>query len=186
MTTNHTTQITLQGSFLLAMPQLTDPYFVQSVVYLYQHDSGGSMGFIINKPTSVTVKDIAERLQFRPKDSLSRMPALLGGPVAQDQLFLLTAGAIDSSSENTATAVSKNIVQKIINEETDQQVVFFLGYCAWQSGQLESEITDNHWVLAPYHRDLLFKESYENRYRTAAMAIGITDRGFLSAQVGHA
>ena len=39
----------LQGQFLLAMPNMGDPRFLRSVVYMVAYDSEGAMGFIINK-----------------------------------------------------------------------------------------------------------------------------------------
>ena len=40
----------LAGQLLLAMPQMPDPRFARSVIYLCAHsDDAGAMGFVINK-----------------------------------------------------------------------------------------------------------------------------------------
>ena len=40
----------LTGQLLIAMPQMDDPFFARSVVYLCAHDrESGAMGLIVNK-----------------------------------------------------------------------------------------------------------------------------------------
>ena len=40
----------LSGSFLIASPQLMDPIFYKSVIYLISHKKEGAMGIVINQP----------------------------------------------------------------------------------------------------------------------------------------
>ena len=50
---------TLTGQLLIAMPQMEDPRFEHSVVFLFSHSAEeGAMGVIINKPTTLSVKQI--------------------------------------------------------------------------------------------------------------------------------
>ena len=40
------------GSLLVSTPDILDPRFNRSVIYLISHNDKGAMGFIINKPIS--------------------------------------------------------------------------------------------------------------------------------------
>ena len=42
-----------KGSFLVASESITDPRFAKAVILLIKHDSTGSLGLIINKPTGI-------------------------------------------------------------------------------------------------------------------------------------
>ena len=43
------------GVVLVARPELMDPRFVMSVVLLCHHDEKGSVGLILNRPTSMLI-----------------------------------------------------------------------------------------------------------------------------------
>ena len=38
--------------FLVSMPQISDPIFRETIIYICSHDHNGSMGLIINKSIS--------------------------------------------------------------------------------------------------------------------------------------
>ena len=42
--------VDLCGKILIAMPDMGDPRFDQSVIYMCAHSDEGSMGLIVNKP----------------------------------------------------------------------------------------------------------------------------------------
>ena len=40
----------LSNHFLVSMPQISDPIFRETIIYICSHDNSGAMGLIINKP----------------------------------------------------------------------------------------------------------------------------------------
>ena len=48
--TNNNNYFSLEGKFLIASPNMTDPRFIKSVIYMISDDIKGSMGIILNKP----------------------------------------------------------------------------------------------------------------------------------------
>ena len=38
--------------FLVSMPQISDPIFRETIIYICSHDNNGAMGLIINKSIS--------------------------------------------------------------------------------------------------------------------------------------
>ena len=60
----------LTGQLLIAMPQLHDPFFARSVVYLCAHsEEEGAMGLIVNKTIdSLTIDELYAQLEIEPVD----------------------------------------------------------------------------------------------------------------------
>ena len=53
--------VNLTGHLLVAMPNLTDPYFAKSVTYICTHNQDGAMGVMINRPTDMTYETLFEK-----------------------------------------------------------------------------------------------------------------------------
>lgn len=177
----------LQNKLLIATPSLADPYFSQSVVYLYEHDKTGSTGFIINKPMDITMGEVLARvdLPLEAVTASSALPMLLGGPVKQEQMFLIHTLAEKGPSLSPAfLSSSKEVLGKIALGE-QANVMAFLGHAAWKPGQLEAEIKENSWLIASLDYDLLYKVPFNRRYDVATLQMGF-DISQLSEQVGNA
>ena len=43
-------QSNLTNQFLIAMPQMKDPRFERSLIYIVEHSKNGAMGIILNQP----------------------------------------------------------------------------------------------------------------------------------------
>src|ERR1043165_7887300 len=75
------------GKLLVSEPFLLDSYFKRSVILLGEHSLEGTVGFILNKPTDLTLNDALEDF---PK---FEVPLYFGGPVQTDTIhFLHTLG----------------------------------------------------------------------------------------------
>lgn len=97
------------------MPQLGDPYFARSVVYIWRHSEEGALGLMVNKPTEMTLVDLIDDLDLEVQKKI-RAPAaggegqdspglaaelqeqriMLGGPVETDKGFILHDGTYSS------------------------------------------------------------------------------------------
>ena len=49
---------------------------------------------------------------------------------------------------------------------------FYLGYAAWDKGQLEWEISNGAWILAPGESDLVFTENPEAIWQDVLYSLG--------------
>ena len=80
----------LTGQLLVAMPQMADPFFDHSVIYLCAHsEETGAMGLVVNKTIdSLTVGELYEQLKIEPA-AHSSQPVHFGRPVAPGQGFVL-------------------------------------------------------------------------------------------------
>ena len=53
----------LDGDLLIAMPQMRDPRFAQSVIYMVAHSDDGAMGLVLNQTIdAITFPDLLQQL----------------------------------------------------------------------------------------------------------------------------
>ncbi|MFZ1497624.1 MAG: YqgE/AlgH family protein [Saprospiraceae bacterium] len=150
--------IQLQGKILLAEPFMSDPNFKRSVVFLCEHDSEGSFGFVLNKILDISLSELISDLpDFKAK-------VYLGGPVQNDTLhFLHNLGDLVEDSLLIGNGIywggNFNALKTLIQHELvmPQNVRFFVGYTGWSAGQLTEEIEAGSWVVADMDANYIFK-----------------------------
>src|SRR5262245_564128 len=73
------------GSLLVAHPNMLDPNFRRTVLFVSEHEpKKGALGVIINRPLD---KPVAELVSGMPPTGLCDVPVFLGGPVGKNQLM---------------------------------------------------------------------------------------------------
>ncbi len=182
----------LENQFLIAMPQMLDSYFTNTVTYLWKHNEEGALGIVINKPLKACVADIFAELDIicSTENSLFReRPVLAGGPVERDKGFIIhDAGQQwESSIEVTpeiTICTSRTILQDIAKGSGPENYVVALGCAGWEAGQLEREITENTWLTIPANAELIFSDNYNGKAKAAAGLLGI-DLQQISPEAGH-
>jgi len=161
---------------LVAMPNLQDPYFQKSVILLCEYHAESAFGVIINRPSSVTIKDIfVEDIPILGKQTTQ---VLVGGPVQPE--FLWTIHSADYKGENTTTISSKlslspvqDLIGAMAEDKGPQQFHFGCGYAGWGPGQLDRELREGAWWLTPLSDDLVLDMPYDSRWEAAMKTIGI-------------
>jgi len=183
----------LTGQLLVAMPQMQDPFFGRSVVYLCAHSQDeGAMGLIVNKTiTWLTIDQLYDQLEIDPvKRSDSAQPVHFGGPVASDHGFMLHStdyrneGTVSVGDEFALTA-TLDILRAMRQGAGPRQCLVALGYAGWGPGQLEAEIKANGWLVATADTSLVFDADDGNKWRAALSKLGVSPEG-LSADSGRA
>lgn len=170
---------------LVAMPQVLDPFFHMSVVLLIQHESEGSRGFIVNRPTGVSISDILEGLEI-PWAGSDEQAAHFGGPVQpqvgtviyqaeiEEEAEAEAEGSIASQEIQPGVVLTQNIqdLQSLADSPPDS-LRLFLGYAGWGEEQLMQEILRNDWMTAPVSEDLIFAEDPSETWRQALRSVGV-------------
>ena len=73
------------GSLLVAHPNMVDPNFRRTVLFVSEHEANeGALGVIINRPLD---RPVAELVSGTPPAGLADVPVFLGGPVGKNQLM---------------------------------------------------------------------------------------------------
>lgn len=137
-----------KGHLLVAEPSiLGDVSFNRSVVLLAEHNTEGSVGFILNKPLNYTIEDLVPEIE-------ASFVVYNGGPVEQDNLYFIhnTPKLIPNSVE-IADGIywggDFETTKDLINDGklTKNNIRFFLGYSGWSPLQLEQELKENAWLI---------------------------------------
>ncbi|MCG6947725.1 MAG: YqgE/AlgH family protein [Acidobacteria bacterium] len=176
---NEPTQ-SLAGHLLIAMPNLADPNFWQSVVLLGVHSNDeGAFGLVVNRSLDIDLQEILEELgeEVAPGE----LPGVLGGgPVQPNHGFVLFERGLHEAGDDEIT-VSDSIVlsgntetlARLTRRTDGTRYFLLLGYAGWHPGQLEREIEENSWVVAPLDTSILFDVPVEERWAAALKSIGI-------------
>lgn len=184
----------MRDHFLLAMPQLEDENFADSLVYLCDHDSKGLLGVIVNRPLELTLSQLFDQLDIDDQDTplaIREQTVLFGGPVHHDRGFVLHRGrAADWSSslqvtEEVALTTSLDILSAIAEDRGPSDFLVCLGCAGWEESQWVEEVKANAWLTLPAASSVLFDTDVDERCEAAALAVGM-DLTRLSPQVGHA
>jgi putative transcriptional regulator len=183
----------LTGQLLIAMPDLGDPRFQGSVVFLCSHSPDGAMGLIVNKPMpDARFSDMLDQLGIARGPATPEPPLCFGGPVEMRRGFVLHSAdyvgtgadrlAIDARFSMTSTL---DILRDLAGGMGPARAIMALGYSGWGAGQLEAEISQNSWLTAAADPDLVFGPAMSGKWAAALATLGISPLT-LSSQAGHA
>lgn len=185
-------QTDLTGHILIAMPSIGDPRFDRAVILLCAHSDEYAMGIVLNKPMQgVVLPDLLEQLGVPLEISVPQTSVLDGGPVSGDRGFVLHSDDARNSeatleiSDGLCMTATRDILLKLGTRKAPRQSVLALGYAGWGAGQLEIELADNAWLVAPMDENLVFGDSHNSKWNLALDLIGV-DSGLLQARPGHA
>ncbi len=161
------------GVLLIAEPYLPDPNFFRTVVLLVEHNREGSLGFVLNRPAPLLVKQVTDF--FGEVD----YPLFQGGPVQTDTLHLVHAlGEVLPDSQKVADRIywsgDFRRLRAILSTRQlpPSTLRFFVGYAGWAPGQLEAEIQQKSWILAPARPEYVFSEEPQNLWRRVLKDMG--------------
>jgi putative transcriptional regulator len=170
----------LAGQLLVAAPDLQDPNFRETVVYLVHHDQAGAMGLVVNRVLGTgPLDEMLEGLGMPPDGAADlELRVHYGGPVEPARGFMLHSP--DYRAEDTvvlsdlvALTVSPGILQDIAAGKGPRRSLFALGYAGWGPEQLESELAAGAWVVVEPDAELLFDEQPETKWQRAFDRRGI-------------
>jgi putative transcriptional regulator len=162
------------GNLLISEPFLSDPNFKRSVVLMAEHGEEGTLGFILNQPSQLLLKDLVPDLWE------ANYPIFIGGPVEIDTIhFIHRCYDKLNSGEEIANGIywggNFETLKILVNNNSiaKDEVKFFLGYSGWAEEQLAEEISANTWIVSnKYHQDIVFSHDEEELWRAVIINLG--------------
>ena len=134
---------------LVAKRQFQDPIYGSSIVLAKPVEGGGHVGFIVNRPTKMSLGEL-----FPDHEPSKKVvdPLFLGGTVDMNMVFALVEG--HGSKKDGSIRIAPDIflaydtksVDRIIESESDH-ARFFLGLVVWRPGQLDDELDRGLWYV---------------------------------------
>lgn len=161
------------GKLLVSEPLLPDPNFERSIILLCAHDKDGSFGFVLNKPSETRVCEVLDDFEAE------ELMAFVGGPVAQDTLHYLHVFEDLEGAQEVLPGIYwggdfdslRELARK--GECKAGSIKFFLGYSGWSSGQLNSELKENAWIVSnKVDEELIFSTDPAVAWRKSMNILG--------------
>jgi putative transcriptional regulator len=155
-----------KGKVLISEPFLPDTFFNRSIVYLTDHSSQGSVGFILNKKLDLNISSAVAGFE-KWNENIN-----MGGPVAPDTLhYLHSLGDIVPNSvlieDNIWWGGDIDTIRELIalGQISHSQIRFFLGYSGWSAGQLERELKEDSWIIARVKQDIIMNNRGDDTWK---------------------
>lgn len=131
------------GRILVATPELVDPNFNQTLVWLAELSEEGALGFILNRPMDKTLGEVAGGPGLTAK--LREVPLGFGGPVRPDQLALVVFVAEADGLVCRWGLPPEQL--DVYQADPAARVRAYLGYAGWGEGQLDEEWRGGAWKV---------------------------------------
>jgi putative transcriptional regulator len=179
----------LAPGFIIAVPQLLDPNFRQSVVLLLEQGSEGAMGVIINRESPLLLRDLCRDHDIAygaESDKYVRR----GGPVRPDHGLVLFGREHDlPGAQPVIDGLQVSASRETLSRLCDMphgRFHCYSGYAGWGPGQLEREISEGAWVISPADPALILDERPGRIWELSLRAIGIDPAALVAGGGGAA
>jgi putative transcriptional regulator len=162
---------TLAGHLLLSNASLFDPNFRRTVVLVGHHDEEGAVGVVLNRPLGVGVGEAVPPLAelVAPGEELFE-----GGPV-QPEAAVVIAEFTDPSHAGLVAFGAIGFLPEEADLDARDEIVrarVFAGYSGWGPGQLEDEIGEDAWLLAPATEADVFTDEPDRLWERVVARLG--------------
>jgi putative transcriptional regulator len=160
------------GKLLIAEPFLVDPNFARTVILVTEHGEEGTVGFILNRSTQLTLGDLIPEL-YTPELAIYQ-----GGPVQLDTLHMIHRTPDVLGGNKIANGMywggSYETFQTLMEEHTydTMNMKMYVGYSGWGAGQLDKEMDEGSWIVADANEKLLFDVRPEQMWKEAIKLLG--------------
>jgi len=174
----------------VAAPGLRDPNFASSLVLMADHSPRGSLGFVVNRASRVTVAEVLEQvdpalLAHAERNGRAHASVLVGGPVQPERLWILhRPGSVPAEPGGlvlagaVAVGGSRELLEALVRAPTPGPFLLLVGYSGWGPMQVEQEVGAGGWIPLPFEERLVFDVPLAGRWDEAVKRLGLTPGGF--------
>jgi len=159
------------GQLLIASARLRDPNFFKTVVLLVRDEEDGALGVILNRPLDVTVADACGEQVDEAKNVDE--PIHQGGPCEGPLTALHTNLSVEGDEviTNVRFSMSKEAIEWLLANNVGP-IKYFAGYSGWGKGQLDNELAEGAWLLAPASEEHVYEGKADWNKLTTWMSLG--------------
>lgn len=146
---------------LVAKPELRDRLYSGSVLVVAPVAGGRHVGFIVNRPTDIT---LASQFPDHAPSQKVVDPVYLGGPVQPGVIFALVRRQTNPGGNSFEmmpglyVAIQEEVIDRIIESEP-QRAKFVAGLVAWRAGELRKEVELGAWHVLDAEPSLVMRTS---------------------------
>jgi len=164
------------------MPNMVDPYFAKSVIFICEDDTNGTMGIIVNKPIS-QMKIVSSGIKNKIfEDIINESEKIFfGGPVGFNEACIVQKNTVRSDDFAVKVELSTDLglIQEILfNEDTTKDTKLIFGHDDWEKNQLQEEIERGDWLIQE-NSDSIVKSSPKDLWNELIHVFGLDNYGFV-------
>lgn len=147
------------GKCLIARPSVQDPYFKNSVVFVFEQNDIQTTGVVINKKSNFNTQDLLNRIGSAVPQGIE--PVYAGGPVSKNSIIMLHTREWHSTSTFRVAgkyAVSSDdlMLQRFAMGDAPRGYKFCAGVSVWHNQQLQNEIDRASWLCVELSKHTVF------------------------------
>ena len=163
----------LTGQLLVATPEMRDPRFVETVIYMVKHSAEGAFGLVINRPLAKgPVEDLLKGFGIDSSGAKGEIIVHYGGPVSPRAGFVLHSDDVlleESAKVANGIAMTSDpkLIEAMAQGKGPRQSLFIMGYAGWAPGQLEGELKAGSWFVVSGDRALIFGQDADRKWQQA-------------------
>jgi putative transcriptional regulator len=154
---------------LVSMPQMADPNFSRSVVLL------ASMARTVRSACPEPPDgEPASGCAPSRRCPFARCALFVGGPVEPTRVRVLLADKSLTRRHGGTKVYSprRRTDCRTLSQPPDPAVRIVVGYAGWGAGQLDIELAESAWLMAPVQPDLIFSIPMGSMWETAIRRLG--------------
>jgi putative transcriptional regulator len=163
-----------RGLLLVAHPNLTDPNFQRTVVLICEHGDQGTLGIILNRPTTVLLSEALPNVSVLKGTSYV---LFAGGPVRPEGVLMLfrvveTPDRLREVMAHVYLGLSRDVLERVITKPNPTETFrAYAGYAGWAPGQLEFEMAMGSWALTEADPSSIFDKAPETLWEEMTEAV---------------
>jgi putative transcriptional regulator len=164
---------------LVAAPQLGDPNFARTVVYVVSHDDAGAFGLVVNRAYGEgALSVLLEAFGIEGDAGAATIRLHYGGPVEVGRGFVLHSAdyagpATLALGNGLALSTGRDVLEAVAAGKGPAQRLVLLGYAGWSPRQLDGEIERADWLIAPADPALIFSSDPDAVWTIALQRAGL-------------
>lgn len=145
---------------LVASPRLVTPAYYHTVVLATPLAGGRHVGFIVNRPTEVSLSSLFP--EHAPSAKVID-PVFFGGPMSMGAVFAVVrdprnpGGGSITVMEDLQMVMRADLIDRII-EAKPNDARYFVGMIRWSPGELDQELRRGFWHVLNPDASLVFRK----------------------------
>jgi putative transcriptional regulator len=155
----------------LAQPFWQNEIYIRAVILITDHDAGGSRGIIINKESTLHIKEALPEINADD-------PLYFGGPIAARVISYIHSipeiPEADYLGNGLYFGGDPVSLEEMVNdhEVNFEKIKFCAGTVIWSAGQLDYEIKEKRWWVAELNASELFDSPAEKLWSLKLLQAG--------------
>jgi putative transcriptional regulator len=148
-----------QGMVIRAAASLKDSVFEASTILITEVNVKGAIGFVVNQPYGRSLNELEEF------SHCVNIPLYDGGPVEDENIYfihqrpdLVEGGTLVLRGIYVGGDFEEAVTHLNDRSMAANHLKIFVGYCGWNSGELEAEIAEGSWELVGSLEDEALKQ----------------------------